>query len=104
MPSNIDPAMRIPDRRLITPRPLLKHFSLLTSRTTGESPFHSIALLNLEKDNPPRWSSHLMPSPPHLILRFVACLSASCLVAGCSSSDARAQRALEDYQAASAAN
>lgn len=45
-----------------------------------------------------------MPSPPHLILRFAACLSASCLLAGCSSSDARAQQALEAYQAAAANN
>jgi predicted Zn-dependent protease len=45
-----------------------------------------------------------MSSPPHLILRIAACLSASCLVAGCSSSDARAQQALLAYQAAAASN
>lgn len=45
-----------------------------------------------------------MPSPPHLILRIAACLSASCLAAACSSSDSRAQAALAAYQDASAAN
>src|SRR6185295_18241043 len=45
-----------------------------------------------------------MPSPPHLILRIAACLSASCLVAACSSAESRAQDALAAYQVASAAN
>ena len=41
---------------------------------------------------------------PHLILRVAACLSAACLSASCNTSDARAQQALEDYQAAAARN
>src|SRR3954447_20849262 len=45
-----------------------------------------------------------MPSQQHLILRIAACLSVSCLAAGCSSSDSRAQQALTAYQAAAAAN
>ena len=45
-----------------------------------------------------------MPFPTHLILRAAACLSALFLVAGCSSSDSRAQAALTAYQAAAAAN
>lgn len=45
-----------------------------------------------------------MPVPPHLILRVAACLSAACLSASCNTSDARAQQALEDYQAAAAGN
>jgi len=45
-----------------------------------------------------------MPSPPYLILRIAGCLSASCLMAGCNSSDARAQQALAAYQAAAASN
>jgi predicted Zn-dependent protease len=45
-----------------------------------------------------------MPLPTHLILRVAACLSAVTLMAGCSSSDARARDALSDYQTASAAN
>jgi len=38
--------------RLITTRPFLKHIHSYNSPSTDESPFHSIALLNLEKDNP----------------------------------------------------
>ena len=45
-----------------------------------------------------------MPSPPHLILRIAACLSALCSMVGCSSPEARAQDALAAYQVASAAN
>lgn len=45
-----------------------------------------------------------MQLPTHLILRTVACLSASMVVAGCSSSDSRARAALSDYQSAAAAN
>ena len=41
---------------------------------------------------------------PHLILRVAACLSAACLSASCNTSDARAQQALENYQAAAASN
>lgn len=41
---------------------------------------------------------------PHLILRVAACLSAACLSASCNTSDARAQQAMEDYQAAAAGN
>jgi predicted Zn-dependent protease len=61
-------------------------------------------LLNLEKDNPRPWSSHLMFVRPHLILRVAACLSAACLSASCNTSDARAQQALEEYQLAAAGN
>src|SRR4051812_19470923 len=45
-----------------------------------------------------------MPPSVYLILRMGACLSALCLLAGCSSSDSRAQQALTAYQAAAAAN
>src|SRR5437763_91848 len=45
-----------------------------------------------------------MPLPTHPILRAVAWLSAAFLAAGCSSSDSRAQAALNDYQAAAATN
>ena len=45
-----------------------------------------------------------MQLPTHPILRAVAWLCASFLVAGCSSSDSRAQAALGAYQAAAAAN
>jgi predicted Zn-dependent protease len=45
-----------------------------------------------------------MQLPTHPILRAVAWLSASLLVAGCSSSDSKAQAALSAYQAATAAN
>jgi tetratricopeptide (TPR) repeat protein len=45
-----------------------------------------------------------MPVPTHPILRAVAWLSAALLVAGCSSSDSRAEAALGEYQAAAAAN
>jgi len=45
-----------------------------------------------------------MPSLPHLILRLVACLSISAALTGCSSADSRAQKALQAYQAAAAAN
>jgi predicted Zn-dependent protease len=45
-----------------------------------------------------------MSVPPHLILRVAACLSAACLSASCNTSDARAQQALEAYQAAAAQN
>jgi predicted Zn-dependent protease len=65
---------------------------------------HSIALLNLEKDNPRPWSSQLMQLPTHPILRAVAWLSASVLVASCNSSDSRARTALAAYQAAEATN
>ena len=41
-----------------------------------------------------------MPLPTHLILRAAACLSAPFLIAGCSSSDARARDALAEYQSA----
>ena len=40
------------NHRLITTRPFLKHIHSYNSPLTDESPFHSIALLNLEKDNP----------------------------------------------------
>jgi predicted Zn-dependent protease len=45
-----------------------------------------------------------MHLPSHPILHALAWLSASFLVAGCSSSDSRAQAALGEYQAATAAN
>ena len=45
-----------------------------------------------------------MSLPRHLILRVATCLSAVCLAAGCSSSDARARSALEAYQSAAASN
>ena len=45
-----------------------------------------------------------MHLPSHPILRAVAWLSASILIAGCSSSDSRARTALGEYQAAAAAN
>ena len=45
-----------------------------------------------------------MPLPNYLILRVAACLSAPFLIAGCSSSDARARDALTEYQSASAVN
>lgn len=45
-----------------------------------------------------------MPSPPHLILRIAACLSALCATTGCSSPETRAQDALAAYQVAAAAN
>ena len=45
-----------------------------------------------------------MHLPRHPILRVLAWLSAAVLVAGCSSSDSRAQAALGEYQAATAAN
>ena len=45
-----------------------------------------------------------MPLPTHLSLRVAACLSVTLLLAGCSSSNARARDALNDYQAAAAAN
>jgi len=45
-----------------------------------------------------------MPLRTHLILRAAFCLSALFLGASCSSSDARAQRALTEYQSAAAAN
>ena len=45
-----------------------------------------------------------MPLPTHPILRAAAWLSASILVAGCSSADSRAQSALGEYQAAAASN
>jgi predicted Zn-dependent protease len=45
-----------------------------------------------------------MPLPTHPIVRAIAWLSASLLVAGCSSADSRAQAALNEYQAASASN
>ena len=44
-----------------------------------------------------------MPSSPYLILRIAACLSAS-ILAGCSSSEAKEQQALQAYQAAVAAS
>lgn len=40
----------------------------------------------------------------HLSLRIAACLSAACLLVGCSSSDARAREALSAYQSAAASN
>src|SRR5205085_2877448 len=64
----------------------------------------SIALLNLEKDNPLPWSSLSMHLPRHSILRALAWLSAAIALAGCSSSDSRARAALGDYQTATAAN
>src|SRR6185503_7982111 len=45
-----------------------------------------------------------MSVPTHPILRAVAWLLASILVAGCSSADSRAQAALGEYQAAAASN
>src|SRR4051794_5552309 len=45
-----------------------------------------------------------MHLPSHPILRAVAWLSASLIVAGCSSSDSRARAALSEYQTAAAAN
>src|SRR3954454_22878839 len=45
-----------------------------------------------------------MQLPTHPILRAVACLSAAIAIAGCSSSDSRAEAALSDYQSAAAAN
>jgi len=45
-----------------------------------------------------------MQLPTHPILRAVAWLSAAIAVAGCSSSDSRAEAALSDYQSAAAAN
>ena len=45
-----------------------------------------------------------MRFPTHLSLRVAACLSAACLLPGCSSSDARAREALSAYQSASAVN
>jgi tetratricopeptide (TPR) repeat protein len=45
-----------------------------------------------------------MPLSTHPILRAVAWLSATLLIAGCSSSDSRAAAALSEYQAAAAAN
>jgi predicted Zn-dependent protease len=45
-----------------------------------------------------------MHLPSHPILRAVAWLSAAVAVAGCSSSDSRAQAALAEYQSATAAN
>src|SRR6478609_7090033 len=45
-----------------------------------------------------------MPQWTHPILRAFAWLSASIAVAGCSSSDSRAQAALGEYQAAAASN
>lgn len=45
-----------------------------------------------------------MRFPMHLSLRIAACLSAACLLPGCSSSDARARNALTAYQSAAAAN
>src|SRR4051812_39482733 len=88
----------------ITSRPLLTH----VRRPAGLPPairlHDSIALLNLEKDNPLPWSSLPMHLPSHPILRAVAWLSASIVVAGCSSSDSRARAALGEYQTAAAAN
>ncbi len=45
-----------------------------------------------------------MPLPTHPILRAVAWLSVAFLIAGCSSSDSRAEAALSEYQSAAAAN
>ena len=45
-----------------------------------------------------------MHLPLHPILRAVAWLSASLVVAGCSSSDSKARAALGEYEVASAAN
>src|SRR5438309_3222469 len=88
----------------ITSRPLLTHIRRLADVRPAIRLHESIALLNLEKDNPLSWSSLSMHLPSHPILRALAWLSAAVAIAGCSSSDSRARAALGDYQTASAAN
>src|SRR3954451_17964333 len=88
----------------ITSRPLLTHIRRLADDRPAIRLHESIALLNLEKDNPLPWSSLLMHLASHPILRAFAWLSVAALIAGCSSSDSKARAALNDYQTASAAN
>src|SRR5437763_1847643 len=87
-----------------TSRPLLIHIRRRADVRPAIRLHESIALLNLEKDNPLPWSSLSMHLPSHPILRAVAWLSVAVALAGCSSSDSRARAALGEYQAATAAN
>src|SRR5882724_7238590 len=88
----------------ITGHPLLIHIRRRADDRPAIRLNESIALLNLEKDNPLPWSSLSMHLQSHPILRAFAWLSAVVIIAGCSSSDSRARAALGEYQTASAAN
>src|SRR5437764_7833155 len=88
----------------ITTRPLLIHIRRQADFRPAIRLHESIALLNLEKDNPLPWSSLSMHLPSHPIWRAVAWLSVAVALAGCSSSDSRARAALDEYQTATAAN
>src|SRR6476661_3211943 len=104
MPSSAHAMMMRAKNLPITSRPLLTHIRRPTDVRPAIRLHESIALLNLEKDNPLPWSSLSMHLPSHPILRAVAWLSAGVAIAGCSSSDSKARAALGDYQSATAAN